>query len=77
MTYNKIKLHKMLGNDISIVNDTALADCGVRYCAEGMWCRILPGRIVVCDITLVECGVRYCLGRLWCTILFPAAKMFS
>ena len=33
--------------------DSALGECGVRYCAGGFWCTILPWGV---------CGVRYCTG---------------
>ena len=59
----------MLGINKTVVYDTALGECGVRYCfgecgvrycSEEMWCTILPWVNVVYDTALEE---------LWCTIV--------
>ena len=52
-----------------VVYDTALGECGARYCPGGLWCTILPWGGVVYDTAQGECGVGYCPGGAWCTIL--------
>ena len=44
----------------TVVYDTALMECGVRYCPGGVWCNILHCGSVVYDTALGERGVRYC-----------------
>ena len=53
----------MLGINKTVVCDTALGDCGVRYCPGGVLCTILPWWNVVYDTALEECGVLYCPGE--------------
>ena len=58
----------------TVVYDTALEDCGVRYSPEEVRCTTLPWRNVVYDTPLESVVYDTVLVDLWCTILPPSGQ---